>query len=74
VLTAHDDHDLLLDAVRAGAAGYVLKNSNPTHVLDAVNAVLGGETPLDQGLAMLSAVADDTRPIVTIDAGPQDHG
>ena len=52
ILTAHADHRLLMDAVKAGAAGYVLKGEHPDHVLDAVRAVLHGETPLDQGLAM----------------------
>ena len=52
ILTAHADHRLLMEAVRAGAAGFVLKGEHPDHVLDAVRAVLGGETPLDQGLAM----------------------
>ena len=52
ILTAHADQGLLMDAVKAGAAGYVLKGEHPDHVLDAVRAVLDGETPLDQGLAM----------------------
>ena len=52
ILTAHADHRLLMDAVKAGAAGYVLKGEHPDHVIDAVRAVLNGETPLDQGLAM----------------------
>ncbi len=52
ILTAHDDHRLLMDAVKAGAAGYVLKGESPQHVLGAVRAVLNGETPLDPGLAM----------------------
>jgi DNA-binding NarL/FixJ family response regulator len=52
ILTAHADQSLLMDAVKAGAAGYVLKGEHPDHVLDAVRAVLDGETPLDQGLAM----------------------
>jgi DNA-binding NarL/FixJ family response regulator len=52
ILTVHADHRLLMDAVKAGAAGYVLKGEHPDHVLDAVRAVLDGETPLDQGLAM----------------------
>ena len=52
VLTSHEDPELLMDAVKAGAAGYVLKGENPHHILDAVRAVLEGETPLDQGLAM----------------------
>jgi DNA-binding NarL/FixJ family response regulator len=52
ILTVHADQRLLMDAVKAGAAGYVLKGEHPDHVLDAVRAVLDGETPLDQGLAM----------------------
>ena len=52
IVTVQADHRLLLEAVKAGAAGYVLKGEHPDHVLDAVRAVLDGETPLDQGLAM----------------------
>ena len=52
ILTAQADHRLLLDAVRVGVAGYVLKGPRLYHVLDAVRAVLNGETFLDQGLAM----------------------
>lgn len=52
ILTIHADHRLLMDAVKAGAAGYVLKGEHTDHLLDAVRAVLNGETPLDQGLAM----------------------
>lgn len=52
IFTSHADHGLLMDAVRAGAAGYVLKGERPRNVLEAVRAVLVGETPLDQGLAM----------------------
>ena len=50
--TAHFDPEVLLDAVRAGAAGYVAKGSDPSHLIGAVRAVLSGETPLEQGLAM----------------------
>jgi DNA-binding NarL/FixJ family response regulator len=52
ILTSHADHGLLMEAVKAGAAGYVLKGENPYRILEAVRAVLEGETPLDQGLAM----------------------
>jgi DNA-binding NarL/FixJ family response regulator len=52
ILTVHADHRLLMDAVKAGAAGYVLKGEHTDHVLASVRAVLNGETPLDQGLAM----------------------
>lgn len=50
--TAHFDPELLLDAVRAGAAGYVTKGSDPHRLIGAVRAVLSGETPLEQGLAI----------------------
>jgi DNA-binding NarL/FixJ family response regulator len=70
ILTAHANLGFLMDAVKAGAAGYVLKGENPDHVLVAVRAVLDGETPLDQGLAMKLlrtigeevAVQEDVRP------------
>lgn len=52
VLTAFDNQGLLLEAVEAGAAGYILKGSDPRRVLEVVRAVLKGETPLEQGLAM----------------------
>ena len=52
VLTSHVAEDLLMEAVAAGAAGYVLKGSRYEDVVGAVEAVLSGETPLDQGLAM----------------------
>ncbi len=52
ILTAHADHKVLMEAVKAGAAGYILKGENPYNTLEAVKAVLSGETPLDQGLAM----------------------
>ena len=50
VLTSHVAEDVLMEAI--GAAGYVLKGSGYEEVVGAVEAVLDGETPLDQGLAM----------------------
>jgi DNA-binding NarL/FixJ family response regulator len=52
ILTSHQDHELLMEAVKAGAAGYVLKGDRPERVLESVRAVLAGDSPLDQGLAM----------------------
>ncbi len=52
ILTGHAGHSLLMDAVNAGAAGYIIKGDDPHHILHAVQAVLDGETPLDQNLAM----------------------
>ncbi|MDQ4126490.1 MAG: response regulator transcription factor, partial [Actinomycetota bacterium] len=51
VVTTHESPEYLLDAVRAGAAGYVLKESTRRELLDAVRGVLCGEAPLDQELS-----------------------
>ncbi len=52
ILTAHADQEMLLDAVRAGAAGYVLKGVGPDELVGAVRATLRGELPVDQELVM----------------------
>jgi DNA-binding NarL/FixJ family response regulator len=52
VLTAHADERMLLDAVRAGAAGYVLKGVGPSELVGAVPRTPGGESPVDQELVM----------------------
>lgn len=52
MLTARADHRLLMEAIKAGATGCILKGCHPDHLLDAVRRILGGGTPLDQELAM----------------------
>ena len=52
VLTAYEDPDYLLEAIRAGAAGFVLKQNALLRVTEAVRTVLGGGPTLDQGMAM----------------------
>jgi DNA-binding NarL/FixJ family response regulator len=52
MVTTHQDPDYLLEAVRSGAAGYVLKESSKAQLLDAVRRTLSGESALNQDLAM----------------------
>jgi DNA-binding NarL/FixJ family response regulator len=52
MLTAYEDHDLMVEAVIAGAAGYVLKGPGPARLIGAVRDALNGDFALDQGLAM----------------------
>jgi DNA-binding NarL/FixJ family response regulator len=52
VLAAHADQEMLLDAIRAGAAGYVLKGVRPDELVGLVRATLMGESPVDQELVM----------------------
>jgi DNA-binding NarL/FixJ family response regulator len=52
IVTSHEDPDYLLEAVRAGAAGYVLKELSRRQLINAVQRALDGEIPLNQELAM----------------------
>jgi len=52
VVTTHESHDYLLEAMKAGAAGYVLKEATKAQVVDAVRKVLSGESPLNPELAI----------------------
>jgi DNA-binding NarL/FixJ family response regulator len=51
MVTMHENPDYLLEALKAGAAGYVLKDALQHEVVAAVHQVLGGESPLDPELA-----------------------
>jgi DNA-binding NarL/FixJ family response regulator len=50
VLTVSRSHDDLLEAVRAGAAGYLLKEMNPERIPHAVRGVLDGEAAVPRTL------------------------
>jgi DNA-binding NarL/FixJ family response regulator len=47
VLTSFSDRQRILDALDAGAAGYVLKHAGPDELLDAIRAAHAGGAPLD---------------------------
>jgi DNA-binding NarL/FixJ family response regulator len=52
MLTAHADPDDLFEAVRAGVAGYVVKDTTKRDLVGAVRDALSDEHPLDQELVM----------------------
>ncbi len=54
MVTMYDNPDYLLEALDAGAAGYVLKDAPTERLLNAVHRTLNGESPLDQELAARS--------------------
>jgi DNA-binding NarL/FixJ family response regulator len=47
VLTSFADRRRVLDALEAGAVGYLLKDADPAEVAAAVRAAAAGESPLD---------------------------
>jgi len=55
MLTSFADDDALMDAVMAGAAGYVLKNSNAAELELAIRAVIQGENYLTPAVAKFIA-------------------
>jgi DNA-binding NarL/FixJ family response regulator len=50
VLTTFDDDDSLFGALGAGAAGFLLKNSTPEALQQAVRAIAAGDAVLDAGV------------------------
>jgi DNA-binding NarL/FixJ family response regulator len=51
VVTLSEDPDYLLEALRVGAAGFVLKDASRREVVLAIRQVLNGESPLDPKLS-----------------------
>jgi len=51
MVTMHENPDYLLEALDAGAAGYVLKDAPADRLINAVRRTLDGESPLNQELA-----------------------
>lgn len=51
MLTAHEANELVLEALRAGAAGYLLKGSSSDALLGAVDDVLAGGAPMSPAIA-----------------------
>lgn len=51
VLTTYADERWVLDAIRAGAAGYLLKDAPRSRLVDAIRGTIDGETHLDPSVA-----------------------
>jgi DNA-binding NarL/FixJ family response regulator len=51
LLTMHADPDYLLKALKAGAAGYVLKEAPHDELISTLQQVLSGDSPLDPNLS-----------------------
>ncbi len=69
MVTMHENPDYLLQALGAGAAGYILKGSPGTRLVNAIQRMIEGESPLNQELAaeLLRRIADGRR---TEEVGP----
>ena len=64
VLTTYADDQWVLDAVRAGAAGYLLKDTRRDVLIDAIKGTAEGKTYLDPAIAgkLTQQVASGVKP------------
>lgn len=53
ILTTYDDSELIFDALRAGANGYLLKRTRPADLIRAIEEVHAGGAPMSPHIARL---------------------
>ncbi len=66
VLTTYDDDEWVMDALRAGASGYLLKDTPREQVIQAVRGTLAGKSFVDPAVAgkLIQQVANpQTKPV-----------
>ncbi|TVX91741.1 response regulator transcription factor [Paenibacillus agilis] len=52
ILTTFDDEQHIIDALRHGASGYLLKNSDPSRLMEAIRTVHSGSVLMDSSVAL----------------------
>ena len=59
VLTTYDDDDWVFDAIRAGASGYLLKDTSRQKIVEAIRGTMDGKSFVDPAIAgkLLNQVA-----------------
>jgi DNA-binding NarL/FixJ family response regulator len=62
VLTSFSDTDRIVDALDAGAVGYMLKDAEPDDLVEAVRSVARGDSPLHPRVARQLLTARARRP------------
>ena len=53
VISVHDDNNLVLEAFKAGASGYLIKDFNYAELIQAIDDVLSGGSPMSGSVARL---------------------
>jgi two-component system, NarL family, response regulator NreC len=64
ILTVHEDESLLQEAIRAGAAGYIIKRAAESELIDAIRAVWRGDLYVHPAMtrALLKEIAPSPAP------------
>ena len=74
VLTTYESDALILDAITAGASGYLLKAAPREEILAGILSVAAGDTVLGPSIAakLVGRVRQDSRPAVRLSAREQE--
>jgi DNA-binding NarL/FixJ family response regulator len=65
VLTTYVEDEWVFDAIQAGAAGYLLKDSRREDIVTAIERTMAGQTPVDPAVAdkLFALVRGNSRPM-----------
>ncbi|WP_262063618.1 response regulator transcription factor [Streptomyces sp. STR69] len=71
VLTTYDTDENVIDALRAGASGFLVKDTRPAELLDAIRTVAAGEALLSPGPTARLISRFLCSPVVPATGGPE---
>ncbi|MDB5203024.1 MAG: LuxR family transcriptional regulator [Ferruginibacter sp.] len=49
--TAYEDNDKIFDSLKAGASGYILKTEGPARIMEALDDMIAGGSPMSSNIA-----------------------
>jgi two-component system response regulator NreC len=70
ILTLHEDEALLKEAIKAGAAGYILKHAAETELISAIRTILRGDLFVDP--SMVRVLLGEPQPTSRTQADPKE--
>ncbi|WP_369186784.1 response regulator [Streptomyces sp. R08] len=70
VLTTYDTDENVVDALRAGASGFLVKDTRPAELLDAIRTVAAGEALLSPGPTSRLIARFLRTPVAPVTGGP----
>jgi len=62
MLTMYDDNEHVFEALKSGASGYLLKRTSPTKILEAVEEVVAGGSPMSMQIARMVVQSFSVKP------------
>lgn len=77
MLTVFEDQDKILQSIRAGAGGYILKNTKPQNLIEQIKSLHDGGSPISPTIArtILTEIQRESTKDATKDYGltPREH-